>query len=395
MIILRINRLEVMRFVYYFAKQVYLFLFCKNYISAKRNTKKIFISYLSEPFYKINDICYLNAHQNRRETLVMARVFEEMNYSFKFVRLDKPLLNIGRYDIIFGVEPNFINACNHNPTSIKIYYATGAYYEHQNNMIRLRTDTFNRNKSVQISYSRLVMPHNSCEIADFIIQIGSDVTINTYPEKYRNKIIKIRQSCHDFTLDTDYLSRKKKSTSFVDFVWMGSKGSILKGLDIVVDFFLEHATYNLHIIGEIDSDVRSYYDEKIQNASNIRYYGFLDLDSDLFMSIAMTSIAVLMPSASEGCPGAVINLMKLGCIPIVSKYAAVDDIEDLGYLIEDFSVDALEKSINKLFDLSVDAALKKIEDNYMFANSNYNLDIFRNDFRNAFLKITNSIHGIL
>ena len=90
-----------------------------------------------------------------------------------------------------------------------------------------------------------------------------------------------------------------------------------------------------------------------------------------------------------------VAVFSIGCIPIVSKYAAVDNIEDLGYLIEDFSVEALEKSINKLFDLSLDAALRKIEDNYIFANSNYNLDIFRNDFRNAFLKIVNSIYGIL
>lgn len=388
--------MKIKNILYNCVKYIYLLLFSRDYKSINCEAKNIFVSYLSEPFYIKNDNQYFNAHQNRRETIIMADIFTKMNYSFHFVRLDKPLWYIGKYDIVFGVEPNFIYACNRNPSAIKIYYATGAYYLHQNNMIRQRTDTFNRNKKTQISYSRLVMSHNSCEVADFIIQIGSDFTLKTYPEKYRNKIIKIRQSCHDFNLDTDYLSRKKRSTSFVDFVWMGSKGSILKGLDIVIDFFLAHTTYNLHIIGEIDPDVKCYYNEKIQNAPNIHYYGFLDLNSDTFMSIAMTSIAVLMPSASEGgCPGAVINLMKLGCIPIVSKYAAVDNIEDLGYLIEDFSVEALEKSINKLFDLSLDAALRKIEDNYIFANSNYNLDIFRNDFRNAFLKIVNSIYGIL
>ena len=359
--------MKIKNILYNCVKYIYLLLFSRDYKSINCEAKNIFVSYLSEPFYIKNDNQYFNAHQNRRETIIMADIFTKMNYSFHFVRLDKPLWYIGKYDIVFG-----------------------------NNMIRQRTDTFNRNKKTQISYSRLVMSHNSCEVADFIIQIGSDFTLKTYPEKYRNKIIKIRQSCHDFNLDTDYLSRKKRSTSFVDFVWMGSKGSILKGLDIVIDFFLAHTTYNLHIIGEIDPDVKCYYNEKIQNAPNIHYYGFLDLNSDTFMSIAMTSIAVLMPSASEGgCPGAVINLMKLGCIPIVSKYAAVDNIEDLGYLIEDFSVEALEKSINKLFDLSLDAALRKIEDNYIFANSNYNLDIFRNDFRNAFLKIVNSIYGIL
>lgn len=382
--------------IYNCIKYIYLFLFSRDYKSTNLKTKKIFVSYLSEPFYMKNNKEYLNAHQNRRETLIIADIFTRMNFSFRFVRLDKPLYHIGKHDIIFGVEPNFIYACNHNPNAIKIYYATGAYYLHQNNMIRQRTDTFNRKKKTQISYNRLVTPHNSCEIADFIIQIGSDYTLKTYPEKYRNKIIKIRQSCHNFSLETNYLSRKKKNTSFVDFVWMGSKGSILKGLDIVLDFFLMHPIYNLHIIGEIDSDVRCYYNEKILNTSNIHYYGFLDLDSELFRTIAMTSIAVLMPSASEGgCPGAVINLMKLGCIPIVSKYAAVDDIEDLGYIIEDFTVEALEKSINKLFDLSIDERLRKIEDNYIFANSNYNLDIFQNDFKDAFLRITNSRYGVL
>ena len=95
--------MKIKNILYNCVKYIYLLLFSRDYKSINCEAKNIFVSYLSEPFYIKNDNQYFNAHQNRRETIIMADIFTKMNYSFHFVRLDKPLWYIGKYDIVYAV----------------------------------------------------------------------------------------------------------------------------------------------------------------------------------------------------------------------------------------------------------------------------------------------------
>ena len=349
---------------------------------------RLFVSYLSAPMYHINDRKYLNHHQNRRETIIMSSVLDELSLSHKIVRLDKPLLNYGGYDIIFGVEPNFIKACKANPKAIKIYYATGAYNEHQNKVIRERTDEFNRFHGTNVPYYRLVSNHNSAHIADRIIQIGSKYTVETYPEELRCKIVIIRQSGHTYNLP-GFLQEKLESYSRKDFIWMGSSGSILKGLDLVLDYFLDHKELNLHVFGNIDTEVMDYYSPLLKDKSNIHLYGMCDLDSQFVLDVAKKSSFVILPSASEGCPGSVLNMAKLGCIPIVSRYAAFDGIEDYGDIMSNLTIEALHNSISKVMDLEESTLRERIINIYHFANEYFTPESFRNDFKQSLQLIIN------
>ena len=360
----------------------------RNYkIDIPGSKYRMLVSYLSEPFYKRADAGYMNRHQNRGETLLMADILSSIGISCEFGRLDKPFISLKGYNVVFGVEPNFIKACKDNPNAVKIYYATGAYYAHQNEVVKKRTDEFNDAKTASIPYVRLADEHNACELADYIVQIGSKYTISTYPPHLQTKIITIRQSCHDFKID-DFIERKVKLYRENEFIWMGSKGSILKGIDIVLDYFLANPNKTIHIVGPIDKEVFDYYMPRIKTSANIKIHGYLDLDSDEMRNIALTSYGVIMPSSSEGgCPGSVINMMKLGCVPIVSKYAAFDEICDYGYVIEDFSVTGLEKAILEVENLGKEQKERKMRDNFDFANANFNKQIFAEDFKSAILRI--------
>ena len=160
-------------------------------------------------------------------------------------------------------------------------------------------------------------------------------------------------------------------------------GHALKGFDIVVDYFLTHPEYRIHIVGHIDEEVWNYYKQKICNATNILVYGFVDLDSEQMQNIARMATFVIMPSASEGCPGSVINLMKLGCIPIVTPYSAFDEIESYGVLINGYTSEYLGEAIKKVALLSDNEIKTKIMSTYKFANENFNAHVFQEDFRNC------------
>lgn len=367
-------------------KTLYLYI-CKDYKYMNLDSKyNILVSYISEPFFRKKDKKYMNSHQNRAETLIIADVFKELNFSFKFIRLDKKRANLKGYNIIFGVEPNFVKASLVNEQAIKIYYATGAYMKHQNRMIKQRTDIFNQNKGTSVPYYRMIKEHNSVEKADFIIQIGSQATLSTYPKDMVKKILTIRQSCHDFYFE-NFLTNKLTSFSKCDFVWMGSEGSILKGFDLVVDYFIQHSDLKLHLLGKIDKEVWDYYQPLIKKTSNIIVYGFVDLDSEILEQVALKASFVIMPSASEGCPGSVINMMKLGCVPLVTPYASFDGISNLGILIQGYTYVDIDNAIKQAMEIDTMTLQKKIEECYHYANDNYNRKTFHDDLKKCFESI--------
>lgn len=353
----------------------------------KKYNKSIIVSYLTMPFRMKHKISYLNQHQNRRETLAMADVLESLGFNCTFIRFNSFWLPQNKCDIIFGLEPNFIKLCKKKNTAKKIYYATGAYYEHQNYIIKRRTDEFNRTHKCNVPYYRLVKPHESVNISDAIIQIGSKYTLQTYPEIFRNKIHIIRQSCHSFSFP-NFIEKKSNQFSKKDYIWIGSEGSILKGLDIVIDCFLNHPEINLHIVGIIDSELKEYYSSIIKETPNIHFYGYLDMDSEIIENICLKSTFVIMPSGSEGVPGAVINMMKLGCIPIVSKYAAFNEIENYGYLMNDLTINSLDEIIIKTKSLKDQELAIMIRKVYDFSNKEFNIQTFKDDFKRVIQEIS-------
>lgn len=346
------------------------------------NRKWAYISYIPEVYYKKKNQTYLLSHQNKREALIIGKVFFSLGYNVKVALFNAAEeCDERRYDIIFGLEPNFMTMSSKNPQALKIYYATGAYWEHQFNMVKNRTDQFNRKHGLNLPYLRSGSKHDSCDIADAIFQIGSKFTIQTYPVQLQNKIKIIDQSSN-FTQQCD-VQQKLSSVSTADFIWFGSEGSILKGLDLVLDYFKEHPQYQLHVVGPIDKEFMEYYKEHLKECSNILFYGFLNTCSEQFMNLAYRCCFNIFPSGSEGCPGSVITLMQVGVIPITSRWGAFDGIEDLGYLLPELTTDAIDKAIRWANELSRKELDQLITKNIAYSKSTWNLELFEKEFTAA------------
>lgn len=358
--------------------------FSKNHIINNAGGDKwFFISYIIEPFKRKKGDTYFNGHQNRQEALIIAEVVRELGYSYVYNDYNK-FLNFRKrgFEVVFGLEPNFEVMCKKNPKALKIYYATGAYFKHQNSMIINRTNAFSKKYNTNYPYKRLVKEHNSCEIADYIFQIGSKFTIETYPEHLRNKVIIINQTSHVF--DDISLGEKIKTFSKKDYIWFGSGGTILKGLDLVIEYFLLNNSLNLHIVGPIEKEFLSVFNSQVETATNISMYGFLDVESNEFRDLANKCTFLIYPSASEGCPGSVINLQKLGVIPILSRWASCDKILELGYQLKDLSLISITDGINWSQALTQVDLVNLIKKNHNFIISTHDTDKFKKEIKGDF-----------
>lgn len=347
----------------------------------KKNRKWAYISYIPRVYYKKKNSSWFDKHQNRREALVIGEVFKRLGYNYVMATYDRPIECDHRaYDVIFGEGPCFSIMAKRNPSALKIYYATTAYPEYQNRMVKERTDAFNQKHHTQLLYSRM-SPSTLYDLPiDAILQIGSSVTIQTYPMEWRDKISLINQSSNIL----HHVNIKEKMSLYdrIHFVWMGSSGSILKGLDLVLDFFLHHPELHLHVIGKMDPDFEAYYSPLLVDKANITLWGFQNVNSEEFSRILQKVTFCIYPSASEGCPGAIVTLMKMGIIPLVSQVASFDGIETCGFVMHSLTDKALAEAVKWSQSLSDDMIKQRMRQCIDTATQKWNLFSFEQEFEN-------------
>ncbi len=341
----------------------------------------VFVSYIPRVFY-LKDPKDLLWHQNMREQLVMVKVLNELGYNVYVSDYLSGTVPVGlNCKVVFGIFPLLDKAMERYPHALKIYYGTTAYWQHQERMTIERTDAFNRKHGAEMPYERLPEHSDGERMADFILQIGSRYTIETYPEELRSRMTLIHQST-----TVESLSLPVPASRRTDYVWFGSRGNVLKGLDLVFDYFISHPSLTLHVIGgPFLEEFLAVYADKL--TSNINIHGWMDVWSSEFLSVVSKCAFMIYPSCSEGCPGAVLTMMKLGVIPIVSRYAAFDEIDRFGYVMSGLDGESMEKGIDWAQSLSAEKKDRFSESGSRFVTDTFNLRVYENELRDYFLKI--------
>ena len=345
-------------------------------IKNKKNTKWAFVSYIPSVFYD-SDNSRKKIHQNQNEMIKIAETFEKLGLNVYILSYysNKELPEID-VTIVFGLEPVFERACTKYTNAKKIYYATGAYYLHQNQMVTSMTNNFNKTYNAHIPYKRLVPPHNSCEIADKILQIGSIFTIGTYPSHLQSKIITIHQSTQSKEINTNNIEYAEEN----EFVFMGSYGNTLRGIGLLVEYFCKNTDHTFHIIGPMEDDVMKAIQQII--TPNIIIHGFLDIDGIELHNILKRCNYLIYPSGSEGgCPGSVLNLMKKGMIPIVTRWAAFDEIIEYGYLLKSINYEAIQDAVLWTLGLKKNRIVEMKKNAAKYVNEKYTIATFSNELK--------------
>lgn len=341
----------------------------------------VYVSYIPYVYNHLDDEEYMCGHQNRKETVAMVDAFNELGYNVYLhdFTIDAKLPNINP-EIVIGLEPNFNRACRKWPHAKKIYFATGAYYKHANKQIVTMTDYINKEYGGHIPYRRMTKDHDACELADVIMQIGSSYTAATYPEHLADKIMIIDQSSQGRVIEN------KEYASENEYFFMGSGGNILKGVSLLLEYFSKHPQLKLNIVGPIEEDFKQAMHSLI--TPNITLHGFVNMKSDKMYEIASKCNFMVYPSGTEGgCPGAVINGMKMGLVPIVTPWAAFDGMEDCGFIMDDWTTAALAKGIDWSLSLPIDKVEKMSDEARTICTKKFNLDRFKALFKQEIVDI--------
>lgn len=349
------------------------------YISKIHGSKEwASVSYIHYVYAKLWNKKFMNSHQALYETIKIVEMLNSLGYNVYLSDYRSYKVPNIKFDIVFGNEPNFTEVAKDNPQALKVYYATGAHQAHMIKWTKKRTDEFNIKYNTDYPYQRIPENYEQFNYADKILQVGSKFTIETYPENLRDKITTIHQSCQLNKNDIDISNKDYASNK--DVLWLGSSGTILKGLDLVVECLAKHPDITLHVAGNADKKFKKVC--KASQKQNIVFHGFMNLRSKEFKTIANKCNFMIYPSCSEGMPGSVICSMYYGLIPIVSRWAADDEMLNVGgFILDDLTVESIEKYVSVIKSMPVEEIKKRSHDCQKYAMETYNLERFGRELK--------------
>jgi|GEM_PF-1802025 len=285
------------------------------------------------------------------------------------------------YDLIVdenGNLPGFLHLLK--DSGISLLYLTGSYPRFQNAQEMGCVQNLNARRNCKYVPKRLLKTDAfdiSLDLADGVLLVGNEVTLNTYPDRYRGKIDTVRVSA-SVTVEKEeqYIVPPEK-----EFLWFFGEGVVHKGLDLLLEVFARNPAWTLNVVGPVlkESDFLQIYHRELFETKNIRLHGVMVPSSPEFLSIINRCFAFIAPAVSEGISPAVATCLTTGLFPIISRNTGITLPASAGIYLTDHSEEAIERAIGKTLELSESDLYEQIVRCRDFAKDHFTRQHFTSD----------------
>lgn len=352
-----------------------------NYYKSSYEKKVLFVY----STYHFNKKYYL-AHSNYQESLVIAKIFDEMGYIVDIYNNNREYkIDFDKYAIVFGEGIPMFQAIQQNTHAISIYYATGSHpWQCSASSLNRVIDYYKKNKFLALESTRLQDYRwgLAASLSDAVIVIGNDNTKKTFEDNGSENIYKINPTFH---IKKEMRNIQKSQDSLKSMLYFASYGLLHKGLDLVIEAFREFPDWTLHVCGYTQRE--NDFLISLNIPENVIVHGFIDIESSLFQKLSENCGYVILPSSSEGIATAVLTAMgRGGMIPVVTKECGVD-IDDFGILIEDLTIESVKEAIVKCESINYDELVIKSSKSVIKAYNEYTLQNYENTMKEHLITI--------
>jgi len=321
------------------------------------------------------------------EILSIIKVFSELNYCIDVIGCnDLQALNYvsnKKYDVIFGFGEAFYQLTNYQPDAISVLYMTEHHPAFSYKEEQKRLDYFyaRHKRTTNISRSGLYYKlHHLNRKYSYVITLSEiEPFIAQYKKPYSLFPTGIFNINYSFKRKNFEIARKH-------FLWLGSKGVIHKGLDLLIDIFQKRSDVILHIGG------LSKAEKKVlpwKDSSNIIDHGQINIRSDLFLKIVEQCAYIILPSCSEGFSTSISTGMLHGLIPVVMKGTGFNRLNNKAVLLEDYKIEYIESALNELANKSSHELNEVSNEVFKFAHQNFSVKAFKENIQEIIVEILN------
>lgn len=222
---------------------------------------------------------------------------------------------------------------------------------------------------------------------DYIFCIGEKGTASYNSFKQYNKpILSFYPAISDkVSFKRGWLQTRKRN----HFLCFAGNGLICKGVDVVLESFVNQKDKFLHICGPQEPAFMSQYSKTISNSENIFYHGFVTPGGDRFNKISQLCSYVIFHASAEGCCTSVATAMKAGLVPIINPWTGVIIKDGVNGISIKEGLPLIENINRKVEDAS---KISKREYELMVTNNNINSENYsQSGFIKSYTKCINEV----
>ena len=326
--------------------------------------KRALLSYIAAAVAWPDDHPRLQTHSNFWECREIARLLSARGYAVDAIDWDDSAFEPDRpYDLVIDIDANLQRLAPLLPeTTVRILHLTGSYGPFQHRAELERVADFEKRTGKLYSPKRLVrwleLAERSLDLAHACSLLGNQVTLDTYPEKYRGKITLIPVSGSPLP---EVQPAGEAHPDRREFLWYFGSGAVHKGLDLVLDVFRAHPEWTLHVVGDAprERDFAAAYGSHLA-APNVRVHGHLAPGDAAFAGKIRNAFCFIAPSCSEGASPAVVTCLQMGLFPILSRQTGVDLPPGCGIYLEELNSASIEKAVRGALALGREEVVRQI-----------------------------------
>lgn len=338
-------------------------------------SKKALVICEAHGFFSTPEQLQHSSHANQAETVEIARAFNRLGYSVDAMDVfDPETVPDAAYDVVFGEYYNYGRLLPGLPKeTLRIFYATRSYWRAEHQAIEERAKRIQRTRGAALPIKHWEEENSWVEQSDAIIVLGNKTTAATFSSQ-RVSVQRI-DNCALYSPPPD-LNQKDFSEARKNFLWVGSRTLLRKGLDLVLEAFSTLPDLHLWICGPVnEGGERAFvkaYRQELFHTPNIHPIGFIVPQSETMMTLMNKCAALVFTSCSEGMSGGVLDCMAQGLVPIISQEAGVDT-ESFGVTLEPCTVEAIREAVVNFASLPPEACRAMAQEAYDKTQTRYTL----------------------
>lgn len=274
------------------------------------------------------------SHTNVWESAEMARLLVQQGFEVDVVdRQAESFQPKDEYQLFIGMGSGYSGKkfgeyARRLPSAQRVLLTTGPMPRESDRLVNEQYARFNSRYGTQFPPERTFpeLPiEDFIELSDAILSIGEKGQFSYLTWSQLGKEVHTYLPSTSASLTSERFRSGRKSHGSNDYVCFAGNGFIVKGVDIVTEAFLQMPDISLSIYGP-DND-RAFFEvlgPMIAKSPNIRFGGFLDVNSSKFDAVVSTTRAQVFASSSEACATSVVTMMRAGVVPITTFESGVD-----------------------------------------------------------------------
>ncbi|HSI13959.1 MAG TPA: glycosyltransferase [Chthoniobacter sp.] len=295
-----------------------------------------------------------SSHQNLHQARDIALLLQERGYACDVVHYKNKQFTVDRpYDLIIShrFDDRFLRVAKPAGARYLCLATTQAPQVH-NAISRRRHDEVSRRRKGSLSHFRDVSENLTfLQHADAIAAFGDAMVAEGWSRNFSGPV----RTFNNWPFEIPQPQKKDWGRAKTGFLFLASGSQVHKGLDLLLEAAQRLPQARIYVCSyfKTEKDFGALYHKELFESPNVFPVGRINIRSAQFQRLLADTAFAILPSASEGSPGSIIQCAHGGLIPVISHYCGSRWPESR--LIEELTVDSVTRAMEECLAMSTEA----------------------------------------